>query len=145
MASVSIYHYRWLQYANFIAATYNDIWTPKPFKGRLIAIGDISHATSPQLGQGCTMALLDAWLLAKAIQRNKPQLHDAVAQWWHARRYQLAYVRHLSRLLTPLYQSENKLNGVWRDKLMAPMGRVPWFYQLQLKTLASEVFLKPLK
>lgn len=134
-----------LQYINFIAATYNDIWTPKPFKGRLIAIGDISHATSPQLGQGCTMALLDAWSLAKAIQRNKPQLHDAVAQWWHARRYQLAYVRHLSRLLTPLYQSENKLNGVWRDWLMAPMGRVPWFYQLQLKTLASEVFLKPLK
>lgn len=130
-----------LEYDDFIPAIYHDIWTPMPFVGRLVAIGDISHATSPQLGQGCTMALLDARSLAMSITRNDSNFHDVIAQWWQGRRYQLAYVRHLSRLLTPLFQSDSRLCDVFRDRVMAPVGRLPLFDTLQLKTLASEVLL----
>jgi 2-polyprenyl-6-methoxyphenol hydroxylase-like FAD-dependent oxidoreductase len=130
-----------LGFNDFVSATYNDIWTPKPFNDRLVAIGDISHATSPQLGQGCTMALLDAWTLAMCLQKDGDNLAESLAQWWSSRRYQLAYVRQLSRILTPLFQSENKLCEVFRDWIMAPVGRLPFFDQFQLKTLASEVFL----
>jgi 2-polyprenyl-6-methoxyphenol hydroxylase-like FAD-dependent oxidoreductase len=130
-----------LEYADFIPANYNDIWTPNPFVNRLIAIGDISHSTSPQLGQGCTMALLDAWALTRFINKDDEALVDSLEQWWRGRRYQLAYVRHLSKFLTPLFQSNNRLHDVFRDWVMAPIGRLPLFDSLQLKTLASEVFL----
>lgn len=130
-----------LSYSDFIAANYNDIWTPKPFNNRLIAIGDISHATSPQLGQGCTMALLDAWSLAACINKNDKDLTASLESWWNSRRTQLAYVRLLSRVLTPLFQSESRMCEVFRDWIMAPVGRLPLFDNMQLKTLASEVYL----
>ncbi|MEM9384826.1 MAG: hypothetical protein AAGA68_07175 [Pseudomonadota bacterium] len=44
-------------------------------------------------------------------------------------------------MLTPLYQSDHRWLGVLRNAVVAPIGRLPGFYTLQLKTLASEVFL----
>lgn len=131
-----------LNYSKFISAVYNDVWLHKPFKGRLIAIGDASHATSPQLGQGCTMALLDALLLAKCLEDKSKPLNETLEYWWSTRKNQLTYIRHLSRFLTPLYQSDNRLYSAFRDMLMAPVGRLPFIYDLQLRTLASEVFLR---
>lgn len=131
-----------LSFTDFVSANYNDIWTPKPYHQRLIALGDISHATSPQLGQGCTMALLDAWSLSTHINAENG-LNNDIERWWQSRKKQLSYVRHLSRFLTPLFQSESKACEFARDWLMAPAGRLPVFDRLQLKTLASEVFLTP--
>ncbi|GAA0858171.1 NAD(P)/FAD-dependent oxidoreductase [Aliiglaciecola litoralis] len=131
-----------LGFDDFIAASYNDNWIPKPFKGRIVAIGDISHATSPQLGQGCTMALLDAWSLAKHLSKEDDSLESSLEEWWNTRKYQLSYVRQLSKFLTPLFQSESKLCEVFRDWLMAPVGRLPVFDNVQLKTLASDVLLR---
>ena len=131
-----------LQHNDFIPAHYNDIWTPTPFVNRLVAIGDVSHATSPQLGQGCTMALLDAGTLAMSIDKNDTNVSDKLQQWWALRRYQLLYVRWLSKMLTPLYQSDNAAYGIFRDWVMAPTGRLPTLHSLQLRTLTSEVFLK---
>lgn len=139
-----------LQYQDITPANYRDIWTPKPYTGRIIALGDASHATSPQLGQGCTMALLDAYWLAKSLERSArcdstdglgTGLDNRLEYWWRNRHKQLAYVRYLSRWLTPLFQSDSKFCSLFRDKLMAPVGRLPVFEHWQLKTLASEVFL----
>lgn len=130
-----------LNACDFVLARYNDIWTPKPFKDGVIALGDVSHATSPQLGQGCTMALLDAYLLAECVSASNSFSNDTLQRWWNSRRNQIAYVRYLSRFLTPLFQSDNISHAFFRDWLVAPMGRTPLFNKLQLKTLASEVFL----
>ena len=130
-----------LEYSDFIVANYNDLWTPNPFNKNFVAIGDISHSTSPQLGQGCTMALLDSQLLAQHLSNHR-ELNESLEVWWRSRKKQLMYVRHVSRLLTPLYQSDQSLYGVFRNFIIAPMGRIHWLYQLQLKTLASVIFLK---
>ncbi len=130
-----------LELPDFICATYRDVWTPNPVNGRAVAIGDVCHATSPQLGQGCTMALLDAAWLVRCVAEHD-SLEAALQRWWKIRKRQLVYVRQLSRFLTPLYQSDNRLYGVFRNALVAPTGRLPGFYRLQLKTLASEVFLE---
>ena len=131
-----------VSYPNFISAAYKDVWTPKPFKGRLVAIGDIAHGTSPQLGQGCTMALLDSWFLASFLANDNNQLENALDEWWKTRKYQLSYIRHLSRFLTPLYQSDISCFAMFRDFIMAPAGHLSWVYNLELKTLASELLLK---
>ena len=49
----------------------------KPHGQRLIHIGDAAHRTSPQLGQGANMALLDARALALALRLP---LEDAVPE-----------------------------------------------------------------
>ena len=129
-----------LSYQDFIPAIYRDIWTPKPYTGRIAAIGDISHGTSPQLGQGCTMALLDAFSLVESLM-GEPTLTNALEKWWGSRKYQIMYIRHLSRFLTPLFQSDVSIYSAFRDYIMAPMSSIPFLYRLQLRTLASEVLL----
>jgi 2-polyprenyl-6-methoxyphenol hydroxylase-like FAD-dependent oxidoreductase len=84
---------------------------------RLFHIGDSWHCTSPQLGQGANMALIDAAALSRAINQadGLPAIGPAYAamRLRHVRIYQA-----LSRVFTPLYQS-NALIGPWlRDQVV---------------------------
>jgi hypothetical protein len=53
--------------------------------GRLICIGDAAHATTPHLGQGVNLALLDAVALSAAVRGNKNVL-EALADVSQERR-----------------------------------------------------------
>ena len=95
-----------------------------PAAPRLIHIGDAWHSTSPQLGQGANMALLDAWALAQALAADAPleaRLATAVAlRGAHVRLYQW-----LTALFTPAYQSDSLWPALIRDVILAPLSRVP--------------------
>lgn len=109
----------------FAFARYRHRTARQPATGRLVHLGDSWHATSPQLGQGANMALLDAHALARALKRHGREL-DAVRRayladrLWHVRLYQWT-----SFLFTPVYQSDSALLPLLRDWLMAPLIRVP--------------------
>ena len=53
-------------------ARYADVRCAKPFNGRVVCIGDAAHAMSPQLGQGCNMALIDALTLSSQPDQRSP-------------------------------------------------------------------------
>ncbi|MEV7690821.1 FAD-dependent oxidoreductase [Streptomyces bungoensis] len=53
--------------------------------GRVLLIGDAAHAASPATGQGASMALEDAVVLAKAL-RDSPDQRTAFARYEHHRR-----------------------------------------------------------
>lgn len=87
-------------------------------------IGDSAHSTSPQLGQGANMALLDAAALADALEASADvgAALDAYCRMrrWHVRIFQMA-----SRAFTPFYQSDSHALPFLRDTLVATVARVP--------------------
>jgi 2-polyprenyl-6-methoxyphenol hydroxylase-like FAD-dependent oxidoreductase len=109
----------------------------------IVFIGDSAHATSPQLGQGANMALLDAAALAGALA-GAASIDEALGEYarlrrWHVRLYQL-----LSLTLTPFYQSDGAVLPLARDVLVSAIAKVPPVPWL-LASMVSGQLLGPLK
>ena len=64
--------------------------------GNVVVIGDAAHATSPSAGQGASLALEDALLLAKFL-RDIPKLSDALTGFEAARRERAERIVAFSR------------------------------------------------
>lgn len=95
-----------------------------PVGRRLAVIGDAAHSTSPQLGQGANMALLDAAALAHALAAHR-DLDDALLAYAKARRVHVRVFQALSWMFTPFYQSDSTLLPLLRDRLVATIARIP--------------------
>lgn len=87
----------------------------------MIHIGDAWHSTSPQLGQGANMALLDAYALRLGL-RAHPQVNDAVEHAVRLRRSHIGLYQLISALFTPVYQSDSRLLPLLRDWLVGPLS-----------------------
>jgi 2-polyprenyl-6-methoxyphenol hydroxylase-like FAD-dependent oxidoreductase len=117
-------------------ASYRDVVLSRPFRDRVLCIGDAAHGMSPQLGQGVNMALLDAQALARALDRHD-RLADALADYARVRAAHLEIYQLLSRWLTPLFQSDLDALAWWRDLLFLPMSRMPIARGESLKILTG--------
>ncbi|WP_448662716.1 FAD-dependent oxidoreductase [Sphingomonas sp. CJ20] len=93
-----------------------------PAEPGLIHLGDAWHSTSPQLGQGANMALLDAHALALALRGTKT-VDAACAQAVRLRRRHVRLYQAMSRLFTPVYQSDGRVLPFLRDRLVGPLSK----------------------
>jgi salicylate hydroxylase len=123
-------------------AKYDHFTAGKPFSERLVHIGDAARATSPQLGQGANMALLDALALSRALELHD-SLPDALQsyvrmRYWHIRTFQWA-----SAMFTPFYQSDGHVLAFVRDWLAAPASSLS-IGQKVLVRLVSGMTVAPL-
>jgi 2-polyprenyl-6-methoxyphenol hydroxylase-like FAD-dependent oxidoreductase len=111
----------------------------------LIHIGDSWHSTSPQLGQGANMALMDSWALAKAL-REERDLPSALAAAVRMRRDHVRLYQLLSALFTPAYQSDSLFLPWLRDRIVGPLARIWPATSLQAAMVAGTVGwpMKPL-
>lgn len=107
-----------------ILAGYGHHTLPLPFGPRIVFLGDSAHSTSPQLGQGANMALLDVRALAEALERVA-DLDQALALYAKKRRVHVRLYQFMSSLFTPFYQSDSLVLPTLRDWLVAPASRVP--------------------
>ena len=106
-----------------------------PYGNKLVFIGDSAHSTSPQLGQGANMALLDVMALTHALQSNT-DLQTALKAYAKARRFHVKLYQTMSATFTPFYQSDSMLLPLIRDYLVAGISRLPPAQRL-LATLVS--------
>lgn len=118
------------------AAAYAQTTVRRPYGERLVLIGDAAHQTSPQLGQGANMALLDAAALADALTTHA-ELPAALSAYAARRRAHVRFYQAASALLTPFFQSDSRSAALLRDLAFGPMARLPWLRRQMLLTLAG--------
>ena len=130
-----------MQSRQWLSAQYRDVVMSKFGQARVAVIGDAAHAMSPQLGQGANMALLDAWALSQSIDfaRRHEQI-DWSKLWQHyhqQRGSSTRFYQFLSRLITPLYQSDLWWAGGLRDLSFGWMYKVPYFRKEMALTVSG--------
>ncbi|PLP60425.1 glutamate synthase [Mesorhizobium loti] len=114
-----------------------------PVGRRLAIIGDAAHSTSPQLGQGANMALLDAAALSYAFKTSSG-VEDALAAYANARRWHVRTFQALSLMFTPFYQSDSVFLPFMRDRLVAIAAQVPPVPQM-LASMVAGTMVDPLR
>lgn len=121
-------------------ASYDHHTLSLPYGDRLVFIGDSAHSTSPQLGQGANMALLDVMALTEALEKHG-ELPKAFAAYARARRVHVKLYQALSWVFTPFYQSDSLVLPVMRDYLVAVMSRLPPAQRLLASIVAGRLGL----
>lgn len=96
---------------------YHDVVMSHWHEGNTVFLGDCAHATSPQLGQGCNLALCDAQQLSQSLAAHD-SLDAALAHYTASRRAQLGWYQFATRWLTPFFQSDLGWLGPLRDTFM---------------------------
>jgi 2-polyprenyl-6-methoxyphenol hydroxylase-like FAD-dependent oxidoreductase len=117
-------------------ASYFDVVMPRWHSHRVALLGDAAHATSPQLGQGCNLALCDAAALADALQ-GETNIERALTNYTSSRRDHLGFYQLATRWLTPFFQSDHDLLGMFRDTFMGPMSRIPFIRREMVRSMAG--------
>lgn len=125
-------------HADLVFASYAHRTLRSPLSRDVVHVGDSWHCTSPQLGQGANMALLDAFALARALEWQS-DLGAALDEYarlrlWHIRLYQLA-----SWMFTPAYQSDSDALVFIRDWIMGPISRISPAPQILAALVAGQI------
>lgn len=127
---------------DMVLARYQHRTLQRPAADRVVFIGDSAHCTSPQLGQGANMALLDAAALAGALTQHAA-LDAAIDAYCRARRSHVRLFQTLSLAFTPFYQSDSRLISAIRDQLVATVANIPPLPRL-LASIVSGTLIDPL-
>lgn len=120
----------------FTRATYRHVALPRWNEGPVLFIGDAAHGTSPQLGQGANLGLLDAHALSGALA-EAADLGAALALFARRRSSAVRFYRQASHLLTPFFQSRLWPLGLLRDAFMGTVCHVPGLRPMMATTLAG--------
>ncbi|MGE5148615.1 MAG: FAD-dependent oxidoreductase [Rhodospirillaceae bacterium] len=121
---------------DFARATYRNVALPQWNAGPILFIGDAAHGTSPQLGQGANLGLVDAWTLARAVEDGET-VADAIDRFVERRTATVRFYRQASHLLTPFFQSRIEPLGWLRDAFMILACRLPILRPMAATTLAG--------
>ena len=108
----------------------------RPFADRLAVIGDAAHSTSPQLGQGVNMGLLDAWTLAESLEQDSDS-GAALGAYARRRRGHVRLYQMLSWAFTPFYQADGRALPWVRDHVLGKVARAPFAPRLLAATVAG--------
>ncbi len=126
--------------AQLRVARYADVWMQQWHDGPVLAIGDCGHGMSPQLGQGANMGLIDAWVLAQAVDEAAAAAAPwptAAAAYTRQRRAHIRFYQQASRALTPLFQS-HRTAGPWlRDLFFGFSAKLPFIESQSVQTLCG--------
>ncbi len=105
---------------------------------RVFHVGDSWHCTSPQLGQGANMALMDASALAQVIG-STATIENIGPRYRRLRSSHIMLYQILSAIFTPLYQSDSRILPWIRDMLIHHFARLPLVRGLIARTVSGKL------
>ncbi|QDV41133.1 2-octaprenylphenol hydroxylase [Stieleria neptunia] len=117
-------------------ATYRNSRMRRVTQGRVVFIGDAAHATSPHLGQGLNLALVDAAVLAEQMSIHA-DYRDAFVAYETSRRSTTGYHSVLTGMLTPFFQTSNRVLQFGRDLSLPLMPHLPYIGKQMVYTMAG--------
>ena len=124
-------------------ARYTHRMLKAPTGPALAHIGDAWRSSSPQLGQGANMALLDAYALVLAL-REASDVQGALAGFVWRRGKHAALYHLLSAMFTPVYQSDSLVLPMIRDLVMGPISKL-WPATVIQAAMVSGLVASPLR
>lgn len=117
---------------------YDIVTQPLWQKGPVVLVGDAIHAVSPQAGQGASLAIEDAIVLAKCL-RDRVDLPQAFATYERLRRARVERMVQYGRSLSRQKVLTNPIQVEFRDRLMpiflklfANPAALEWIYSYQV-------------
>ncbi len=119
-----------------IFTTWRHLSLPRVVGERLLFLGDAAFASSPHLGQGVNLGLLDAWVYDQAFA-NTNDLHAAAELYAKLRQSQRRFYAGLTYLLSPFFQSTIKGWGTLRDIGLPLMCATPPFRRQMVSVLTG--------
>jgi 2-polyprenyl-6-methoxyphenol hydroxylase-like FAD-dependent oxidoreductase len=122
--------------ADLTFAHYADIVLSECYGERIVFVGDAGRTTSPQLGQGANLALIDAATLSECLL-EQGSAQAALASYARRRRAHTSFYSLASRWLTPFFQSDSRTAGILRDSAFPLMAKVPYLRREMVRTLAG--------
>ncbi|HTT97370.1 MAG TPA: NAD(P)/FAD-dependent oxidoreductase [Rhizomicrobium sp.] len=117
-------------------ATYRDVSLGDWRQRRVLVIGDAAHGTSPQLGQGANLALIDSVMLAHHLARES-DVDSALGAFHRARRPHIRFYRWASCALTPAFQSDSRIIPWLRDTFLPYANLLPGGRYMTRTTLSG--------
>ncbi len=122
--------------SDLLFAAYHDVQMPRWHTRDVVYIGDAAHAMSPQLGQGCNLALMDAMVLADVLGAHE-RVDEALAAYSRKRKSHLRFYQFATRWLTPFFQSDHRTLGFFRDAFMGIGSRIPFVRRQMIEAMCG--------
>jgi len=119
-----------------IFTTYKHVTMPRWNTDHVVYVGDAAHAMSPQLGQGCNLALFDAMTLVGCVAGHL-DVASALAAYSANRLRHLRFYQFATKWLTPFFQSDSWVLGWLRDAGMGVLGRLGWVRRTMVRTMTG--------
>lgn len=120
---------------SIVHAPYFDVELRSVYSGKVLFMGDAAHATGPHLSSGTNLGLLDAVMFSELFTTMSKDLSSLFRTYEKKRKQQISYYLLISRIITPMFQSDKNIYAFLRDNMLSLFYKLPITKGILLDTI----------